>query len=200
MNTPAVSSTTNQTNHNNPVVGTHAVPFPNLALLGTASKYLIMKETVYNTNRISRTKRMKLWHQPSVHPTVRKAYLKGEERTEQVEKRATLTFSEDVMVFEVPSHRDYSPEDKALVWTGMKEISKNARRNHSEFDLEGEDWRTVVEEDAMFEDAETGELIHPCWVDPSEFEDFSDDEDSVVSLDPYDIEDSDNDNDEVVSF
>jgi len=67
----------------------------------------------------------------------------------------------------------------------MKETSRNARRNHSEFDAEGEDWRTVVEDEDMFVDAKTGELIHPCWVEDEYSSDFEDDcsfdEDEMVA-------------------
>ncbi|CAJ1960086.1 unnamed protein product [Cylindrotheca closterium] len=160
MNTQT-NRVTNQTNNKD----ADTISFCNLALLGVPpSKHIAKKETSENANGFNRPKRMKLWHQPSARPTVRKVRLKGRKRTKTFAKRAKLRFSGDVKVFEIPSRHDYSPQDRSLIWGGKKEISRNARRNHSEFDAEGEDWRTVVEDDDMFVDAKTGELIHPCWV------------------------------------
>ncbi|CAJ1961939.1 unnamed protein product [Cylindrotheca closterium] len=163
------TQTNRSTNQINKVFDTISDSFCNLALLSMASNYIEKKETSENTYCINRSKRMKLWHQPSAH-----GCLKGRKRTKTCSKRAKLSFSEEVKVYEIPSRHEYSSQDKSRIWRGRKEIKMNAKRNHVEFYTEGEDWRKVVEEDDMYVDEETGQLIHPCWVDDDEEDSFDD--------------------------
>ena len=82
-------------------------------------------------------------------------------------------FNNDVMVVQIPSHTDYSDRIKRFLWSNGREISENAERNRVEYASEGWDWHTVLEDDDMYVDASTGELIHPCWYDDVVMEDIS---------------------------
>lgn len=92
------------------------------------------------------------------------------------------------MAFEIPSRRDYSPQHKRQIWHSVSEILKIAHRNRVEFEAEGENWEQVVEEEDMYEDIETGEKIHPCWI-----------EDDDYSYEEYSSDDDSSDDDEIVA-
>jgi hypothetical protein len=74
-----------------------------------------------------------------------------------------IHFDSTVMVFCIPSRHEYSNRMKKFMWHDWEEIHENAQRNRREFAAEGWDWHTVLEDDDMYVDAITGELIHPCW-------------------------------------
>jgi hypothetical protein len=75
----------------------------------------------------------------------------------------SLQFSSDVLVVSIPSRHEYSNRIKKFLWTGGEEIQENAERNRIEFDAEGWDYRTVLEDDDFLVDSTTWELVHPCW-------------------------------------
>lgn len=51
-------------------------------------------------------------------------------------------------------------------------------RNRAEFAAEGWDWHSVLEDDDMYVDAQSGELVHPVWFE----EDFDDEEEDDAML------------------
>jgi hypothetical protein len=83
-----------------------------------------------------------------------------EEDEEHLKEGAQVSFLESVSVIEIPSHRDYSPEDRQDLWNSAQVIAALARRNSAEFSSEGGAWQNVLEEDA-FVSLPSGELIHP---------------------------------------
>ena len=80
-------------------------------------------------------------------------------------KRTRIQFNNDVMVIQIPSHNDYSNRIREYLWSSGHEISENAERNRIEYASEGWDWHSVLEDDDMYVDARTGELVHPVWID-----------------------------------
>lgn len=76
-----------------------------------------------------------------------------------------IHFNTDVTVVPIPSRHDYSDRIKKFLWSNGQEIQENAERNRVEFATEGWDWHSVLEDDEMYVDASTGELVHPCWFD-----------------------------------
>lgn len=154
----------NRSNQTNQVVETTLLVH-NLSFLGVGSHYDSKKRKPESTDCLSSRKRMKLWHQPSVHPIVFKERLKGRKRTKKFAKRSKLDFKKDVLVFSIPSRHDYSLQQKSLIWRDGYEIDWIQDRNHEEREFEGYDWRNVVEEEDMYLHDETGEMIHPRWVE-----------------------------------
>jgi hypothetical protein len=76
-------------------------------------------------------------------------------------KDSRIQFNCNVSVVPIPSHSRYSERIRKQLWSNSKEISMNARRNIREFSSEEWNWEKVVEEDAMFLDTHSNELIHP---------------------------------------
>eukprot|EP00980_Cylindrotheca_fusiformis_P000315 scaffold73_cov118-Cylindrotheca_fusiformis.AAC.11 len=83
-------------------------------------------------------------------------------------KRRSIKFDDMVRVVCIPTRHEYSNRLKKFLWQDWEEIQENARRNRREFEAEGWDWHTVLEDDDMYVDATTGELIHPCWFEQEE--------------------------------
>ena len=77
-----------------------------------------------------------------------------------------LTFQEQVKVVPIPRRDEYSDRVKERLWTSTQEIHLNAQRNTLEYQSEGWDWRTALEDENMYTCAETGELIHPVHCEP----------------------------------
>jgi hypothetical protein len=71
------------------------------------------------------------------------------------------------------------------MWSNSSEIRENAERNAMEFRAEGWDWHSVLEDDDMYLNASTGELVHPVWVNNHHPEGFSliEDEEEEVEED-----------------
>ena len=78
-----------------------------------------------------------------------------------------VTFNETVSVVPIPMRSDYSHRVRERLWNDVDDILINAQRNAMEFAAEGWDWRTVVEDEYMYRDASTGELIHPVHMEES---------------------------------
>lgn len=70
-------------------------------------------------------------------------------------------FNEVVDVMPIPMRSEYSQRVRSRLWSTALEIHRNATRNAFEFASEGWNWRTVTEDEGMFVDVNTGELIHP---------------------------------------
>lgn len=77
--------------------------------------------------------------------------------------KRSIQFDSTVKVVCIPTRHEYSNRLKKCLWQDSEEIQENAERNIREFAAEGWDWHTVLENDDMFVDAVTGELVHPCW-------------------------------------
>ena len=65
------------------------------------------------------------------------------------------------LVAEIPSHRDYTALEKRDIWTSLRVLRNQAKRNRTEWFWEGCDVESVVEEDAFSYDS-TGCLKHPA--------------------------------------
>ena len=72
-----------------------------------------------------------------------------------------ITFNTEVKVVPIPMRDEYSKRVQHRLWTTAEEIQLNAQRNAYEFAAEGWDWRTALEDENMYRDAVSGELIHP---------------------------------------
>ena len=72
-----------------------------------------------------------------------------------------ITFNAEVKVVPIPMRDEYSKRVKDRLWTNAEELQLNAQRNAFEFAAEGWDWRTALEDENMYRDSVSGELIHP---------------------------------------
>lgn len=72
-----------------------------------------------------------------------------------------ITFNTEVNVVPIPMRDEYSKRVKDRLWTNAEELQQNAQRNAFEFASEGWDWRTALEDENMYRDSVSGELIHP---------------------------------------
>lgn len=70
-----------------------------------------------------------------------------------------VSFGTLVEVVPIPSHHDYSPRIRNVLWNDSRELQSNAIRNYVEFIAEGWDWKSVVDESDMVNI--NGELVHP---------------------------------------
>jgi len=79
-----------------------------------------------------------------------------------IPRRRRLVFSEDVQVVPIPMRSEYSNRIKERMYNGRVELSENAQRNVVEFEAEGWDASTVLDDESQFYKCPlTGELIHP---------------------------------------
>jgi len=87
----------------------------------------------------------------------------------RAERRRTRTpvvqFNNDVMVKQIASHKVYSNRIKNTMWNDSQTIQENATRNQIEYEAEDRKWEAVIEDDEMYVNAKTGELVHPVWVE-----------------------------------
>lgn len=81
-----------------------------------------------------------------------------------------LTFNETVSVMPIPMRHEYSQRVRERLWNDVDDIMLNAQRNALEFASEGWDWRTVTEDDYMYRDAASGEMIHPVHMEEQHYE------------------------------
>jgi hypothetical protein len=80
-------------------------------------------------------------------------------------RKRIVQFVPDVTVLPIESHRVYSKRLKKTLWTDSEELQDLAYRNQMEFAAEGYDYKQVLEDEEFYMDAETGELVHPFWID-----------------------------------
>jgi hypothetical protein len=80
-------------------------------------------------------------------------------------RKRIVQFVPDVTVLPIESHRGYSKRLKKTLWTDSEELQDLAHRNQLEFAAEGFDYKQVLEDEQFYMDAETGELVHPYWID-----------------------------------
>ena len=50
------------------------------------------------------------------------------------------------------------------MWSSMKEIYANAKRNTIEFASDGWDWRNATEENEFYQNPASGESVHPIHI------------------------------------
>jgi hypothetical protein len=80
----------------------------------------------------------------------------------QIPRRRRLLFSENVEVVPIPMRSEYSNRIKERMYSNRIELSENAQRNVVEFEAEGWDAATVLDDENQFYKCPlTGELIHP---------------------------------------
>jgi hypothetical protein len=83
-------------------------------------------------------------------------------RNNNNKNRRRLVISNDVQVVPIPMRSEYSNRIKERMYSGRVELSENAQRNVVEFEAEGWDATTVLDDEAQFYKCPlTGELIHP---------------------------------------
>jgi hypothetical protein len=75
--------------------------------------------------------------------------------------RRKICFNDSVSVAHIPMRSEYSDRVRSRMWSNRYEIHDAATRNAIEFQAEGWDWRSVVEDEGMFVCTSSGELIHP---------------------------------------
>ena len=79
-----------------------------------------------------------------------------------IPRRRRLVFTDDVEVVPIPMRSEYSNRIKERMYSGRVELSENAQRNVVEFEAEGWDATTVLDDENQFYKCPlTGELIHP---------------------------------------
>lgn len=81
-------------------------------------------------------------------------------------KKTAVQFEDVVSVKEIPSHRMYPQEVRKQLWSSLKEIQANAKRNEGEFRADGDNWQTSTEEDQFQvwknnDDKYNDLLLHP---------------------------------------
>lgn len=77
-------------------------------------------------------------------------------------RRRRLNISDEVQVVPIPMRSEYSSRIKERMYSGRVELSENAQRNVVEFEAEGWDASTVLDDENQFYKCPlTGELIHP---------------------------------------
>mmetsp|Transcript_7788 Transcript_7788/g.19064 ORF Transcript_7788/g.19064 Transcript_7788/m.19064 type:complete len:174 (+) Transcript_7788:156-677(+) len=84
------------------------------------------------------------------------------------DRKGHVRFNSIVTEKQIASHKKYSDRIKRQLWGSPEEIQENAYRNQIEYQAEGMNWKSVLENDEMYVDAKTGELIHPFWVESDE--------------------------------
>lgn len=76
------------------------------------------------------------------------------------ERQAKVRFESEVDIYEIPSHNDYSKEEKQEIWMPRYELKRLILKNHAEYAYEGRDWRNAPEEDDFGAD-DNGNPLHP---------------------------------------
>ena len=80
-------------------------------------------------------------------------------------RKRVVRFNSIVAEKQIASHKKYSDRIKRTLWSNLEEIQENAYRNQIEYQAEGMQWESVLENDKMYMNVNTGELIHPFWVE-----------------------------------
>jgi hypothetical protein len=70
----------------------------------------------------------------------------------KVSLRLRVHFAPEVSVVQIPSHREYSEEERDFIWTNGSMLGMQARRNTAEWHWEGCDAEDVTEEDEFRRD------------------------------------------------
>ena len=83
----------------------------------------------------------------------------------RLSRKRLVRFNSIVKEKPIASHKRYTERIKRTMWSDTEEIRENAYRNQIEYQAEGMQWESVLEDDEMYMDAKTGELIHPFWVE-----------------------------------
>jgi hypothetical protein len=83
----------------------------------------------------------------------------------RLSRKRLVRFNSIVKEKPIASHKRYTDRIKRTMWSDTEEIQENAYRNQIEYQAEGMKWESVLEDDEMYMDARTGELIHPFWVE-----------------------------------
>ena len=79
-----------------------------------------------------------------------------------IPRRRRLIISDSVEVVPIPMRSEYSNRIKERMYSNRVELSENAQRNVVEFEAEGWDASTVLDDETQFYKCPlTGELIHP---------------------------------------
>jgi len=106
--------------------------------------------------------------QPPLRSSPRKQLLKkaitlqdGNMENESKRSKYVVSFEEFVKIYPIPSRTEYSEQTRNALWISQEQMAKDYARNMREFQADNWDWREATEDENMYEDARTGELIHP---------------------------------------
>jgi len=86
-------------------------------------------------------------------------------KSSRKQRSVVVRFDNEVTIQPIASHKQYSKRIRNELWNDSKNIQENAYRNRIEYEAEGMEWEFVLEEEDMYVDPQTGERIHPFWVD-----------------------------------
>ncbi|CAB9498868.1 expressed unknown protein [Seminavis robusta] len=75
-------------------------------------------------------------------------------------RKSVVAFDNEVAVVPIPKHQEYSNRIRSRLWSNKKELRTMAARNTLEYQSEGWNPSTVVEDEG-FITTSTGERIHP---------------------------------------
>ncbi len=81
-----------------------------------------------------------------------------------IDKPTKIHFNDKVSVVLVPSRHEFSERIRSRIWMNRYELAELQERNVLEFTAEGWNWESVVEDDQMFLDSVSGEMVHPIHV------------------------------------
>jgi hypothetical protein len=108
-----------------------------------------------------------------------------------------IRFDDNVLVIPIPSRHKYSNRIKQAYWRDRKEIQEIAEKNRYEYASEGWKWESVFEEDEMYVDPSTGELVHPCWIEEYSNKNEEDEDEEEESDEELYHHDNDDDEEEM---
>lgn len=94
------------------------------------------------------------------HPEPLKDRNFGEQSAKRNNRRQVV-FNDEVSVVSIPTRNEYSNRIKSRMWNSVSELKQSVHRNSTEFAAEGWNWREATEDDGMYINASSGELIHP---------------------------------------
>lgn len=76
-----------------------------------------------------------------------------------------VIFHDEVSVIDIPMRSEYSKRIRSCMWNSLSDLNENMERNSTEFAAEGWNWESVLEDEGMYIDATSGELVHPVHVE-----------------------------------
>ena len=84
----------------------------------------------------------------------------SESTSSPVSRKSMVAFDEEVSVVHIPKHQEYSKRIRSRLWCDKRELRTMAARNTLEYQAEGWNPSTVVEDEGFITTA-NGERIHP---------------------------------------
>mmetsp|Transcript_22066 Transcript_22066/g.32605 ORF Transcript_22066/g.32605 Transcript_22066/m.32605 type:complete len:190 (+) Transcript_22066:97-666(+) len=100
---------------------------------------------------------------PHMEPLKDRSFVLSSSSVQHVGKvdNRRVVFNDKVSVISIPKRNEYSKRIRSRIWNSASELKQSVHRNCTEFAAEGWKWRDVTEDDGMYIDASSGELVHP---------------------------------------